>query len=135
MKFKVLKTMAVALAAIIFVMLGAGIGGVISAQASDRDRAAVVREGAEAPEAAAAEAVTGANDILGKAIGAGIGVGIAAMGGALGMGMAVGRCGEGIARQPEAAGKIQTIMMLGLVFIETAIIYALVVAILIIFVM
>ena len=38
-------------------------------------------------------------------------------------------------RQPEAADKIRTNMMLGLVFIETAIIYALVVAILIIFVL
>ena len=38
-------------------------------------------------------------------------------------------------RQPEAAGKINSAMMLGLVFIETAIIYALIIAILIIFVL
>ena len=37
--------------------------------------------------------------------------------------------------QPEAADKIRAGMMLGLVFIETAIIYALIVAILIIFVL
>ena len=43
--------------------------------------------------------------------------------------------GGGIPRQREAEGKIRTIMMLGLVFIETAIIYALLVVILIIFVM
>ena len=42
---------------------------------------------------------------------------------------------EGIARQPEAEGKIRTTLMLGLVFIETAIIYALLVVILIIFVL
>ena len=42
---------------------------------------------------------------------------------------------EGISRQPEAEGRIRTAMMLGLVFIETAIIYALIVAILIIFVL
>ena len=42
---------------------------------------------------------------------------------------------EGISRQPEAADKIRAGMMLGLVFIETAIIYALIVAILIIFVL
>ena len=42
---------------------------------------------------------------------------------------------ESIARQPEAEGKIRTSMMLTLVFIETAIIYALLVAILIIFVL
>ena len=42
---------------------------------------------------------------------------------------------EGISRQPEAEGKIRTTLMLGLVFIETAIIYALLVVILIIFVL
>ena len=41
----------------------------------------------------------------------------------------------GIARQPEAESKIRTTLMLGLVFIETAIIYALLVVILIIFVL
>ena len=47
----------------------------------------------------------------------------------------VGKSAEGIARQPEAEGKIRTTLMLGLVFIETAIIYALLVVILIIFVL
>ena len=51
------------------------------------------------------------------------------------MGIAVAKANEGIARQPEAEGKIRTTMMLGLVFIETAVIYALIVAILIIFVL
>ena len=41
---------------------------------------------------------------------------------------------EAISRQPEAEGKIRSTFMLGLVFIETAIIYALLVVILIIFV-
>ncbi|MBR4182739.1 MAG: ATP synthase F0 subunit C, partial [Lachnospiraceae bacterium] len=41
----------------------------------------------------------------------------------------------GVSRQPEAAGEIRTVMMLGLVFIETVVIYALIVAILIVFVM
>ena len=49
---------------------------------------------------------------------------------AFGMGMAVSKSAEGIARQPEAEGKIRTTLMLGLVFIETAIIYALLVVIL-----
>ena len=70
-----------------------------------------------------------------RAIAAGIAIGLAAGAGALGMGIAVGRAGEGISRQPEADGKIRTTLMLGLVFIETAIIYSLIVAILIIFVM
>ena len=70
-----------------------------------------------------------------KAVAAAVAIGLAAMGGALGMGIAISKAAEGISRQPEASGKIQGLTMLGLVFIETAIIYALVVAILIVFVM
>ena len=51
------------------------------------------------------------------------------------MGMAVAGSVEGISRQPEAEGKIRTTLMLGLVFIETVVIYALIVAILLIFVL
>lgn len=69
-----------------------------------------------------------------KAIAAGIAITFAAGLGALGMGVATGKCAEGISRQPEAENKIRTTFMLGLVFIETAIIYALLVVILIIFV-
>ena len=75
------------------------------------------------------------NSIGLKAIAAGIAVGIAAAGGAVGMGIVAGKSTEGISRQPEAEGKIRTTLMLGLVFIETAIIYALLVVILIIFVL
>ena len=75
------------------------------------------------------------NSIGLKAVAAGIAVGIAAAGGAVGMGLVAGKSTEGISRQPEAEGKIRTTMMLGLVFIETAIIYALLVVILIIFVL
>ena len=51
------------------------------------------------------------------------------------MGFAIAKSADGISRQPEAESKIRTALMLGLVFIETAIIYALIVAILIIFVL
>lgn len=51
------------------------------------------------------------------------------------MGMAISKAVEGTARQPEAGDKIRTTLMLGLVFMETAIIYALLVVILIIFVL
>ena len=61
--------------------------------------------------------------------------GLAAAAGAVGMGIAVAKTSEATARQPEAEGKIRSSLMLGLVFIETAIIYALIVAILIIFVL
>ena len=78
---------------------------------------------------------TADNAVGSKAIAAGIAIGLAALGGAIGMGMSIGKSVEGISRQPEAEGKIRTTLMLGLVFVETAIIYALVVAILVIFVL
>ena len=84
----------------------------------------------------AAQSETQEDNSIGlKAVAAGIAVGIAAAGGAVGMGIVAGKSTEGISRQPEAEGKIRTTMMLGLVFIETAIIYALLVVILIIFVL
>ena len=70
-----------------------------------------------------------------KAVATGIAIGLAAAGGAVGMGIAAGKSVEGIARQPEAESKIRTTLMLGLVFLDTAIIYALLVVILIIFVL
>ena len=83
-----------------------------------------------------AVAETGAEDIVGdKAIAAAIAVGLAAAAGAIGMGIAIAKSAEAISRQPEAEGKIRTTLMLGLVFVETAIIYAFVIAILIIFVL
>ncbi|MDO5689976.1 MAG: ATP synthase F0 subunit C [Tissierellia bacterium] len=62
-------------------------------------------------------------------------IGIAGLGAAIGMGIAIGRAVDGISRQPEAEGKIRTNLLLGIVFIETVIIYALIVVILIIFVL
>ena len=82
-------------------------------------------------------AAEGASDsaISSKAIAAAIVVGLAAAAGAIGMGLAISKSVDGISRQPEADNKIRTSLMLGLVFVETAIIYALVIAILIIFVL
>ncbi len=70
-----------------------------------------------------------------KAFAAAIAIASVAGAGAIAMGLVIWKTVEGIARQPEAEGKIRTVMMLGLVFVETAIIYALIVAILIIFVL
>ena len=76
------------------------------------------------------------NDVTSaKAMGSGVMISIACLGGALAMGIAVGKSSEAMARQPEATSQIRTTMMMGLVFIETVIIYALIVAILIIFVL
>lgn len=85
--------------------------------------------------AVSTEAVTEDKTLGDKAWSAAIVVGIAAMAGAIAMGWAIAKSVDGISRQPEAEGKIRTTLMLGLVFVETAIIYALVIAILIIFVL
>ncbi len=70
-----------------------------------------------------------------KAVAAAVAIGLAALGGAIGMGMLVSKSTEGIARQPEAEGKIRTTMIMGLAFVETVVIYALIVSILVIFVL
>lgn len=55
-----------------------------------------------------------------------IGLGIAAVGSALGLGRAVSAAMEAMGRQPEAAGRIQTAMIIGCAFIEALTIYALI---------
>jgi F-type H+-transporting ATPase subunit c len=62
------------------------------------------------------------------ALGAGLGIGIAALGGALGQGRAAASALEGIARNPEASGKVMTPMIIALALIESLVIYALVIA-------
>lgn len=59
---------------------------------------------------------------------AGIGIGIAAAGGGIGQGRASAAALEGIARNPNASGKILVPMILGLALIESLVIYALVIA-------
>ncbi len=69
--------------------------------------------------------------------GALLGAGIAALtglGAGIGMGIATGKAVEATARQPEAVGKIRTMLLLGLAFAETTAIYGLLVSILLIFV-
>ena len=67
------------------------------------------------------------------AIGAGLCMGIGAIGPALGEGNAVGKALEGMARQPEAASDLRTNMILGCAVTETTGIYSLVVSLLILF--
>ncbi|OPY69898.1 MAG: ATP synthase subunit c [Syntrophorhabdaceae bacterium PtaU1.Bin034] len=67
------------------------------------------------------------------ALAAGIGLGIAALGGALGQGRAVASALEGIGRNPGASGKIITPMIIGLAMIESLVIYSLVVSLLLFF--
>ena len=53
-------------------------------------------------------------------------LGIAAVASAFGLGRAVAAAMEAIARQPEAGGRIQTVMIIGCAMIEALTIYALV---------
>lgn len=67
------------------------------------------------------------------ALGAGIAIGLGALGSSLAMGILAGKALESGARQPEIFSKIQTLMLMAIVFIESVCIYSLVVALLLIF--
>ncbi|NQW62056.1 MAG: ATP synthase F0 subunit C [Deltaproteobacteria bacterium] len=79
---------------------------------------------ASAANAAQLEGAAGATAL----VGAGLAIGIAAVGGALGQGRAAAAALEGIARNPSASDKLFTPMILGLALIESLVIYALVIA-------
>ncbi len=66
-----------------------------------------------------------------NAIAAALAIGIAAFGGALGQGKAAAAALEGIARNPGAADKVFTPLILGLALIESLVIYAFVIAFLV----
>ncbi len=61
-------------------------------------------------------------------------MGVGSIGTSLGIGMLVAKGLEAIGRNPEAAGKVQTNMVLGLAFAEAIAIYTLVIALIILFV-
>jgi F-type H+-transporting ATPase subunit c len=64
------------------------------------------------------------------ALASGLAIAIAALGGGLGQGIAISKGLEGIARNPEAQPKIFIPMIVGLALIESLVIYALVISIL-----
>ena len=66
-----------------------------------------------------------------KAIGAALAIGVGGFAPALGIGMAVKAAMEAIGRNPEAAGQIQTSMIIGAALAEAIAIYAFVIAIII----
>ena len=68
------------------------------------------------------------------ALGAGICMGIGAIGPGIGEGNAVSKACEAIGRQPESKGSVTSTMLMGCAIAETTGIYSLVVAILLIFV-
>jgi len=64
---------------------------------------------------------------------AALAVGVASIGPGIGQGNAAGNAVEGIARQPEAEGKIRGTLLLSLAFMEALTIYGLVVALVLLF--
>ena len=83
---------------------------------------------AEATEAAAG----GLTDRGYMALAAGIGLGLAAIGGGLGQGRTAAAALEGIARNPGSADKVFTPMILGLALIESLVIYSFVISFLLV---
>lgn len=119
------KLMRILMLGLMIVMIFTALSVCVSAVDEEVTEANAVEETAETAENAKGT----------KALSAALVVGLAAATGAVAMGFAIAKSVEGISRQPEAESKIRTALMLGLVFIETAIIYALIIAVLIIFVL
>ncbi len=69
-----------------------------------------------------------------KLLGAGLAVGLAGIGVGAGQGVAAGKLAEAVSRNPEQKSKIQSSAIVGLAISESAVIYALIIAILLIFV-
>ena len=80
----------------------------------------------------AAAASTDANLAL-ICLAAALSVGIAALGCGIGMGSGIGGACSGIARNPEASGKITVTMIIGLALIESLTIYGLVISLILLF--
>ena len=78
-----------------------------------------------APAAMAQEAAGGGGKAIGSAIAVAIGMGAAAFGCGLGQGRIASAACEGMARNPGAAGPIRAAMILGLVFVETLVLFTL----------
>jgi F-type H+-transporting ATPase subunit c len=68
-----------------------------------------------------------------SALGAGLAIGLGAIGSAIGIGTATGKLIEAIARQPESEKKVRVWYILGFVFMETQTLYAFVISILLFF--
>jgi len=77
--------------------------------------------------------IVAAATVLGKMIGAGLAM-VGVIGGGVGIGVVAGGAVQAMARNPDASGTIQTNMILGIAFAEATAIYALVIALMILFV-
>ena len=70
-----------------------------------------------------------------KPLGAGLAIGIGALGPGLGIGLLVAKAMESLGRNPEAENAIRTNMILGIAFAEAIAIYALIVSVIIAFIL
>ncbi len=86
----------------------------------------------EAAAEAAATAAPAVNLAL-VCLAAALSVGVAALGCGIGMGAGIGGACSGIARNPEASGKITVTMIIGLALIESLTIYGLVISLILLF--
>ena len=77
--------------------------------------------------------IVAAATVLGKLLGAGLAM-VGVIGGGIGIGVVSGGAVQAMARNPDATSTIQTIMILGIAFAEATAIYALVIALMILFV-
>jgi len=68
-----------------------------------------------------------------KMIGAGLAIGLGAIGPGIGEGIAASKALEAIGRNPEASGKIMPLMFVSMAIAESTAIYALVIALIILF--
>ena len=68
-----------------------------------------------------------------KTVAAGIAIGFGAIGSAIGEGMIAAKAMEAIGRNPEASDKVTTLMFVSMAIAESTAIYALVVALIILF--
>ncbi len=82
-----------------------------------------------APGAAFAQESAAGGSLGLLSVGVGLTMGVAALGGTLGQGKAIGMALDAIGRNPGAAGKIFTPMIIGLVFVESLVILSFVIAI------
>ena len=86
-----------------------------------------------AEPAGSIEKAQGLSFFVYSAIAAGLAIAIAAHGCGIGQGMAVRGAVEGIARNPDSSGKVTVTMLIGLAMIESLAIYALVIALILIY--
>jgi F-type H+-transporting ATPase subunit c len=117
------KTFASAVIGVLFVLIFTSI-----AMAAEK-----AAPGAAAAAAAGSIDYTRAIVLASSVIAAGLAVGFGAIGAGMGMGQGLGGATTAVGRNPEAQGKIMLTMMVGLAMIESVAIYALVIALVVLY--